>query len=216
MGVAIMEWFELEWFSFVVVGLGTMFLLGEFLVRAKGIFFLLGLGLITTYFLQYLDPSMFVIMGIVYVGGIILIFVDGEYLNDGTLAAIGGVLMIVSVGMSSPNFTVGTYAVLGLLLGAVASLVWLKILPKRQLWDKIALNDRMTDDRGYSSINPTFKALIGKRGIAATDLRPVGRIEIDENEFSAITNGHYIEKGTPIVIKQVDGTRILVDEITEE
>jgi len=210
-----MDWFELEWFSFVVVGLGTMFLLGEFLVRAKGILFLLGLGLITTYFIQYLDPSMFIIMGILYAGGLVLIFIDGEYLNDGTLAAIGGVLMIVSVGMSSPNFTVGTYAVLGLLLGAGASLIWLKILPKRQLWDKIALKDRMTDDRGYSSINPTFRTLIGKRGVAATDLRPVGRIEIDDNDFSAITNGQYIKKGTPIVIKQVDGTRILVDEITE-
>src|SRR5699024_4958775 len=136
-----------------------------------------------------------------------------EFINDGTLAGIGVLLMIISVGVSSPNWIVGLYAIIGVVIGAVSSLVWLKVLPKRKMWTKIALLDQLTDEQGYSSVNVEQQKLIGKAGITLSNLRPVGTIKIDENNYSAISNGYWIEKGTNIIVRQVDGTRILVDTL---
>ncbi|WP_440895860.1 NfeD family protein [Amphibacillus sp. Q70] len=208
-----MDIFTMDWLSFFIVGIGTMLLVGELLVKAKGIFAFLGVSLITLYFYAYLDPSMFFIMAIIYFLGIILIFIDGELINDGTLAGIGAILMIVSVGLSSPNWIVGLYAIIGVVIGAACSFLWLKMLPRRNMWTKIPLIDRLTDDQGYSSINTDYHQLVGQKGIALTNLRPVGTIKINQNEYSAISNGYWIQQNAEIIVKQVDGTRILVDAL---
>ena len=213
MGVIIVDISSLYWISFFIIGIGTMLLIGELLVRARGLFALIGFSLITLYFYVYLDTSMIVTMTILYFLGIIFIFIDGEFINDGTLAGIGVLLMIISVGVSSPNWIVGLYAIIGVVIGAVSSLVWLKVLPKRKMWTKIALLDRLTDEQGYSSVNVEHQKLIGKTGITLSNLRPVGTIKIDDNNYSAISNGYWIEKETEIIVKQVDGTRILVDTL---
>ena len=208
-----MDIFTLNWFSFFIIGLGTMLLIGELLVRARGLFALVGLSLVTLYFYAYLDTSMIITMAILYFLGIIFIFIDGEFVNDGTLAGIGVILMIVSVGVSAPNWVAGLYAIIGVVIGAASSLVWLKFLPKRKMWTKIALLDRLTDEQGYSSMNADHQSLVGQTGTALSSLRPVGTIKIAENHYSAISNGYWIEKGTEVVVKEVDGTRILVDTL---
>ncbi len=206
-----MEWFNFEWLSFFIVGLATLFLIGELLVNAKGIFAGLGLILMTVYFLAYLDPSMFLTMAVLYIVGILFIFIDGQFINDGSLAGIGAILMIISVGASSPNWVVGLYAVVGLIVGAVMSLFWIKVLPRRNMWSKITLLDQLTDDSGYSSMNRNYRKLLGETGITLTDMRPVGKIKINGEEYSAISNGHWISHDVKVVVKQVDGTRILVE-----
>ncbi|MFC4404203.1 NfeD family protein [Gracilibacillus xinjiangensis] len=203
---------EAEWISFVIVGFATLFLVGEILVNAKGIFSLLGLGFITVYFSSFLDTGMFFIMLIIYFVGILLIVIDGKVLNDGTLAVIGTVLMVVSVGFASPNWLAGTYAVLGVFIGGLSSLLFLKVFKKRNMWTKITLFDQLTEEEGYSSINTTYKSLIGKTGITRTDMRPIGTVKVEEKEYSAITQGKWLKKDTEIVIESVDGTRILVKE----
>ncbi|WP_369403368.1 nodulation protein NfeD [Gracilibacillus boraciitolerans] len=154
-----------DWMSFVIVGFATLFLIGgELLVNAKGIFSILGIGFITIYFSSFLEPGMFFIMIIIYFVGILLMIIDGKIINDGTLAIIGLVCMIASVGFAAPNWTAGLYAVIGILLGAMASFVFLKVFKKRQMWTKMTLFDQLTDDAGYSSINQTYKELLGKQG----------------------------------------------------
>ncbi|MBM7569650.1 NfeD family protein [Aquibacillus albus] len=202
-----------DWLSFIVVGLGTLFLLGEILVNMKGFFGLLGLGFITVYFMSYLDPGMFILLMIVYFLGIVLIIIDGKLINDGTLATIGVVCMIISVGLSSPNWVAGTYAVIGIIIGGLCSLFFLKVFKKRDMWTKLTLLDRMTGEQGYNTMNKSYEALLNKTGVTVTDMRPIGTIKIEDKEYSAITNGHWIKSGTPIKVDHVDGTRILISKI---
>lgn len=210
-----MDIFAFDWISFFIVGIGTMLLVGELLVNTKGIFGILGFISITLYFYAYLDPSMFWIMVVIYFIGIILIFIDGQFVNDGALAAVGAVLMLISVGVSSPNWVVGLYAIIGVIIGGACSFLWLKVLPRRNMWSKIALLDRLTDDHGYSSMNIDYRKLINQKGVALTNLRPIGTVKIDGIEYSAISNGFWIEKNTEIIVKQVDGTRILVEPVNK-
>ncbi len=205
-----------DWMSFVIVGLATLFLVGELLVNAKGIFSILGIGFITIYFSSFLEPGMFVIMIIIYFVGIMLMIIDGKIVNDGTLAVIGLVCMIASVGFAAPNWTAGLYAVIGVLIGGVMSFAFLKVFKKRQMWTKITLFDQLTDEAGYSSINQSHKELVGKTGKTTTDMRPIGTVLIDDREYSAITQGKWIERNTEIKITEVDGTRILVQEIRRQ
>ncbi|PWU68503.1 MULTISPECIES: NfeD family protein [Gracilibacillus] len=202
--------FNADWISFVICGLATLFLVGEILVNVKGIFAILGLGFITVYFSSFLDPSMFFIMIAIYLIGMLFIVIDGKILNDGTLAVIGLVCMVISVGMTAPNWVAGLYAVLGVFIGGAASLLFLKVFKKRKMWTKITLYDQLTDEAGYSSVNQSYKLLVGKEGKAITDMRPTGTIRIGENDYSAVTQGKWLEKDTRIVVVSVDGTRILV------
>ncbi|RDW21917.1 NfeD family protein [Oceanobacillus chungangensis] len=208
-----MEIFDLVWIGFVITGLGTLFLIGEVLVNARGIFGILGIGFITVYFGAYLESSSFIIMLILYFVGLLLIIIDGKVLNDGTLATIGLVIMLTAVALASPNFTAGLYSVLGVLIGGAASFLFLKVFKKRQMWTKLALNDQLTTEAGYNSMNMDYELLIGQTGVTLNNMRPVGTIRIDNKDYSAVSDGQWIESNSRIRVVQVDGTKILVEKL---
>ncbi|WP_327288011.1 NfeD family protein [Salimicrobium salexigens] len=199
-----------DWIAFFITFFSTMFLLGELLVRMKGVFALLGIGFITVYFSSYLEPDMFFLMGAMYLLGLALLIVDGKFVNDGTLGTIGAVIMVLSVSLSAPSWGAGLYSASGVVLGGLSSLVFLKVFPKRQMWSKVALNDQLSSELGYNSMNETYRALIGENATAVTDMRPTGTIEVKGKEYSATTNGKWLEKGEQLTVEDADGTRILV------
>lgn len=212
-----LEILDATWIGLIIVGLGTLFLIGEILVNLRGIGALLGISFIVLYFYIYLaEPSTFMIMLIIYFIGLIFIIIDGKIINDGTLAALGLAGMIFSVALTAPNLYAGLYSVLGVILGGALSFSFLKVFKRRNLWSKIALKDRLTKEAGYSSLNEEYEALIGKEGITMTDLRPVGTIKIENKEYSALSNAQWIERGTNVQVTHVDGTKILVKEIVKE
>lgn len=207
---------EMSWLSFFIVGLGTMFLIGELLVNMRGIFAILGIIFITLYFYTYLnEPANFAILLTIYFIGLILILIDGKILNDGTLAVLGLVGMVLSVVIAAPDIYAGLYAVIGIVVGVAVSFSFLKLFKRRNMWSKITLKDRLTKEAGYSSINEEYEELVGKTGVTMTDLRPVGTIRIGDEEYSAISNAQWIEKNSKIGVEQVDGTRILVKKIDD-
>ncbi|ENH97485.1 hypothetical protein J416_05723 [Gracilibacillus halophilus YIM-C55.5] len=204
-----------DWMSFLIIGFATLFLIGELLVNVKGIFSIIGFGFLTVYFASSLDPGMFFLMVALYMMGLGLVLIDGKIINDGTLAVIGLVIMIISVGFTAPSWSSGLYAVLGVFIGGFLSFGFLKVFPKRRMWSKIPLSDQLTEEKGYSTMNQSYYHLIGKQGYTITDMRPIGTIRIDESEYSAITEGKWLKRDTPIQVADVDGTRILVKDIRE-
>lgn len=210
-----MDWLLQDPMAMLITGLGTLFLFGEILVNMRAIFALLGIGTMTFYFTTYAETESLTLMIIIYLIGLALIIIDGKFINDGTIGTIGIVSVLIAVALSAPNLTAGLYAVIGVLLGAGASFLLLKIFKtrKRKLWSKLTLSDRLTSEAGYSSMNEEYKALVGQEGVSLTDLRPIGTIRIEGKEYSGISNAEWIEKDTPIRVEEVDGTRILVRKI---
>ena len=207
---------DISFMGFIIVGLGTMFLIGELLVNMRGIFAILGIFSITLYFYAYLnDVASFSILLTIYFIGLILILIDGKLLNDGTLAVLGLVGMVVAVVIAAPDIYTGLYAVIGIIVGIAIAFSFLKVFKHREMWSKIALKDRLTEEAGYSSMNTEYQQLVNKTGVTLTDLRPVGTVRIDDQEYSAISNAQWIKKGTTVQVEEVDGTRILVKEITK-
>ena|SRR5690625_2013875 len=211
-----LEFIQYDWLALILVGIGTMLLIGEMLVNLRGIFAIVGIVFISLYFYFYLtDITTFIIMFIIYLVGLLLVLIDGKLISDGTLALLGIVAMLLSVAITAPTFTAGLYAVIGVIIGLAISFSFLKFLPRRNMWSKIALKDRLTKEAGYSSLSEEYANLIGKQGVTMTDLRPVGTVMIDDKEYSVISNGQWIKRGTKVIVTDVDGTKVLVKELTE-
>ncbi|WP_223154969.1 NfeD family protein [Alkalibacillus aidingensis] len=197
---------------FVVTFLAMLLLFGEILVRLKGIGAILGIISIGFYFSTFLTSTDLILVGIGFVVGLALIIMDGKFINDGILGSIGLLVVIFSVAFAAPNGLFATYSIAGVILGAISSLILLKIFPKRKMWGKMALFDQLTSDKGYNSMNDTYKDLIDQQGKTVTVLRPIGTVDVNGQMYSAISRGKWIEQGVTVSIVEVDGTKIVVEE----
>lgn len=64
----------------------------------------------------------------------------------------------------------------------------------------------------YDSNEKNYLFLVGKEGKTETICKPVGKITINGQTYSALTSGEYIEKDVEIVVTEVDGTTIYIKE----
>ncbi|WNF37753.1 NfeD family protein [Bacillaceae bacterium IKA-2] len=201
--------------GFFVVFLGTVFLFGELLVKAKGLFAIVGIGVMAAYFSFHITPGsgMGLWVALLYIIGISLIVLDGKVFTDGTIALLGIFLMVLGIAIPSPSIIYGFLAAMGLLLGVAAASLFLKVFPSRTLWAKMTLKDKLTGEAGYNSINTSYRDLVGKEGKTTTPFRPIGTIIIDDNYYSATSDNLWLDAGTAVKVISVDGTRIVVNEI---
>ncbi|GAE24749.1 hypothetical protein JCM9140_701 [Halalkalibacter wakoensis JCM 9140] len=211
-----MEWLDTPSIGFIVVFLGTLFLIGELLVRVKGLFAILGVAIMATYFSYHLTGDVGLWVVILYMVGLALIVIDGKVITDGTVALLGVVLMIIGLAVPAPSFLYGVLVSMGFIIGGFSSALFLKVFPSRNLWAKMTLKDKLTSELGYNSINEQYHELVGKKGRTLSSFRPTGTIEIDGEQYSATSGGSWIEPNKDIVIVSVDGTRIVIKKIDDE
>jgi len=205
-----MEWLNSASIGFVVVFLGTLFLIGELLVRAKGLFAILGVAIMAMYFSYHISGDVGFWVIILYMVGLAMIVIDGKVITDGTIALLGVLLMIIGIAVPAPTFIYGALVSMGFLVGGFSSALFLKVFPSRNLWAKMTLKDRLTGDIGYNSINEGYHELIGKHGKTISTFRPTGTIEVDGEQYSATSGGQWLDADMDIVVTAVDGTRILI------
>jgi membrane-bound ClpP family serine protease len=108
--------------------------------------------------------------------------------------------------MEGVIITIIVLALLGILL---AIILW--FLSKGKFRSPLILEEEQKRSEGYLSSND-LKYLLGKKGIAKTDLRPTGVGEIDGINFDVISEGNYISKDSRISIIKVEGSKLIVKE----
>ena len=81
-------------------------------------------------------------------------------------------------------------------------------------WKRLSLGTKLTTEAGYVS-SPDLVYLVGKSGRAITLLRPAGAAEIEGNRVDVITGGEFIPAGSPIVVRRVEGARVIVERLPE-
>lgn len=79
---------------------------------------------------------------------------------------------------------------------------WLKRTPFMQ--EETAVNPVFSDGTA------NFNALIGKKGVAITALRPSGKAVIDGQTYDVVAENFFIEKGARLEVKSVEGVKISV------
>lgn len=89
------------------------------------------------------------------------------------------------------------------------------VSPKLGAFSKLVLTGN--EQVGYiAGDNPEDLPVPGSRGIAASTLRPAGKIIIDDQLYEAISYGGFIEKDAPILVLRLEGSVIVVKETNEK
>ncbi|MGN0265121.1 MAG: NfeD family protein [Oliverpabstia sp.] len=128
---------------------------------------------------------------------------------SGIVCLIAGVFLLADTVMEGFFITVIVLALLGILMA-----VMLYLLSKGKFRSPIILEEEQKSTEGYLS-SSDLKYLLGKKGVAMTDLRPTGVGQIDGINFDVISEGNYISAGELVEIIKVEGSKLIV-RVSEE
>lgn len=147
--------------------------------------------------------------------GLLLIFL--EFCLPGVLLGVMGAVLVV---MSLFIFFTQASAVWLFFLQAVATLtlVVVVVLGALRVIKGTAKQGSLyleSDQQGYIA-SDFDEALVGKKGVAMTDLRPAGHVLIDGKLLQAVSDSIYIEQGKPIRVLRGQGSQLVVDECEPE
>ena len=95
---------------------------------------------------------------------------------------------------------------------AVMFTVILALFHMKKLKSPIILQEEMNAEKGYLSASD-LEYLVGKEGIAATDLKPAGKCNIEGIEFDVRSEGRYIVKGSKVRIIRIQGNTLIIKDI---
>ncbi|WP_459480483.1 NfeD family protein [Clostridium saccharoperbutylacetonicum] len=155
-------------------------------------------------------PDITLLTLLLLIIGFGLVFLEMHIPGFGIPGILGAICLILAVALTAQNFaeglvmTLGILAVLGIMLGVV-----LTFFTKGKFFKPLILPDVQRKEHGYIS-SSDLDYLLGKKGIAITDLRPSGSIDIDGVKFDVISDGEYISSGTKVEIFKVSGVKLLV------
>ncbi|PKM67942.1 MAG: hypothetical protein CVU95_04660 [Firmicutes bacterium HGW-Firmicutes-2] len=137
--------------------------------------------------------------------GILLLIAEIFIPSFGVTGGIGIVAILAGVIMSTNTIAEGIVMFLVILLVAIV-LMYLayKFIASRKspLIQKAQLNEEV--------LKSDLSLIIGKTGTAITALRPTGKGDFEGLELDVLTKGAFVQKGTKIVVAEVEGKKIFV------
>ncbi len=162
---------------------------------------------------------------LVFVAGTVLLLIEAFLLPGvgvfgilGLLAVLTGVYMSLLGGLP----TTGDFARAGgvlfwaLTLVLLSSWILLRRLPSSQRLTTLGifLGEETSRETGYTSA-ARRQDLVGHDGVAVTDLRPAGTGEFGDERVDVVSEGEWIEAGSPIRIVASEGYRHVVRRIRQ-
>lgn len=116
----------------------------------------------------------------------------------------------------TPMINLGAGIGIAVVLGACL----LRFLPSGWVWDRLTVNATVGGSAQAAGGSPGTAAildrLVGRRGVAATALRPGGQVEIDGQRFEAEVRLRAVDPGQPIVVVGHRSFALLVEEASAD
>ncbi len=99
---------------------------------------------------------------------------------------------------------------------ALITSIWLggKLLTSGKL-SVLTLKTEEKAEEGYISVDSKIFSLVGKIGVAVTDLRPSGIVEIENQQYDALSKKGFIDRGTAVVVEQSNVAQLIVKPLKE-
>jgi membrane-bound serine protease (ClpP class) len=178
--------------SLISLGLffGSSFILG---LAGWEVVLLLGLGLVALAVEVLILPGF----GVAGLAGII---------------AIATAIVLAMIGNAPTGADIAqALAVLGasLVITVAVAYAWLRHLPSSGRFSGLFLRQGLPQAEGYISA-PARADLVGKEGVALTDLRPAGTARIGAERVDVVTEGEYVSQGSPVRVVRSEGYRHVV------
>ncbi|GIM29002.1 membrane protein [Clostridium polyendosporum] len=150
---------------------------------------------------------------ILLIVGFALVIIEMIVPGFGLPGIIGAICLIAAVFITSTSFLEALIMILSILavLGIMLAVV-LRSFTKGKLFNPLILTEEQRKEKGYISYS-NLEYLLGKSGVAITDLRPSGSADFDGVKFDVVADGEYISKGTAVRIFKVQGSKLCVKRI---
>jgi membrane-bound serine protease (ClpP class) len=148
---------------------------------------------------------MATVVTLILVGAALLLL---ETVLPGMIAGIIGLgCLVAGVSVAYVNFDSRTanFVLLAVVVGLTAgALCWFKFFPESRL-------GKMFISHGtVGGIGAEKPDLLCQTGTAVTPLRPSGAALIDGKRVDVVTEGPFIDRGTPVRVVAVEGMRVVV------
>jgi membrane-bound serine protease (ClpP class) len=151
--------------------------------------------------------------------GVVLLLVEVLVVPGFTIAGVAGIVALVAglglalIGAGATATAVVTAlgrVAVSILIAMAGSLVLMRFLPRLPFGRKLVLQTDMEADDGYVSAPDTDRQWLGRTGLAVSPLRPAGIADMGHARVDVVSDGEFIDAGTPIEVTRVDGNRIVV------
>ena len=131
------------------------------------------------------------------------------------IGAIAGSILLALLGRHPSSGDVAqALAVLGasLFITAAVTYAWLRHLPTSDRFSGLLLKGAGHRSEGFTSA-PSRGELVGRSGLALTDLRPAGAAQFDDERLDVVTEGEYVPQGSQVQLVRSDGYRHVVRRV---
>ncbi|MDR2388748.1 MAG: nodulation protein NfeD [Tannerellaceae bacterium] len=161
---------------------------------------------------------------LVFVVGLLLTAIEVFVLPGFGVAGISGIICIMSglilsllnnFNFNFEDVTASEFgrATLTVLLGLTAGFILMLWLSEKVGSKGIFRNIALNTDLETSVFTSGLTELAGKHGIAATILRPSGKVMIEGEYYDGISESGYIEKGSPVKVVRFENAQVYVQSI---
>lgn len=154
---------------------------------------------------------------ILLLAGLILLFIEIFTPGFGIFGISGIVSIFISIFLTSSATFVDTllYVMIAMMTTIAASALYIRFFGYKGFLKRLVLADNLSTDLGYVA-NETNQDIVGQIGMAATPLRPSGRMELNGKFFDVVSEAGFVEQGKPVVVIESKGSRIVVHEAIEK
>ena len=167
---------------------------------------------------------------LIFLAGVLLLMLEIFVIPGFGVAGISGIILIFAAFILTMVFNVGfkfnfdpnldaaaqvgasaLTVVLSTTAGFFLSL-WLgkKLITADTRFGSLALKTELETGKGFSAQDMRMQQYVGKTGVAATFMRPAGKINIDGEILEATSEHGLIDKGTPIVVVKFENAQLVV------
>jgi len=136
-----------------------------------------------------------------------------ETVLPGLVAGIVGVCSLVAgIAVGYARFearTANLILVVTLLVMVGGFACWMKFFPESRM-GRVFVSKRVV-----GNIDADQPELLHQTGVAHTPLRPSGTAQFGGKRIDVVTEGPFVERGTPIKVVAVEGVRVVVRSLAE-
>nr|WP_230496402.1 nodulation protein NfeD [Pseudoneobacillus rhizosphaerae] len=195
----------------ILLSIGSLGLVLELYSPGFGVPGFMGLSALLLFFYGHMVAGLAGYETIIlFVIGILLLVAE-LFLPGGLIGILGFAVIIGSFFLASENVIhMGISILIAIIISIVASIFMIKVLGRKMsIFKKIILNDSTNTEQGYVS-NVNRVDLLDKQGVTLTQLRPAGKIKIEDEIIDAVSEGAFIQKDQEVKVIKVEGSRIVV------
>ncbi len=204
--------------SQILLTLGFLGLLAEVTAPGWGIPGIAGVAALGLFFggRYFIGLVGWEVMGL-FVLGLFLLILELFVVTGFGFAGLGGLAALFAslyLAFGDAELAVRSIGTTILTTGVGAYILW-RSGRRFGVWRRLILSSKLSTEQGYVAPQD-LKRHEGQEGRTLTALRPAGAILIGDDRIDAVSEGSYVESGKPVVVVRVEGTRVVVREVSTD